>query len=61
MQDHRHGSGNEQPAEMLVQCERDVIDRLLPRFKGVVESTADMGWGFYESLRDNLDNYFPDA
>lgn len=46
---------------MLVQCERDVIDRLLPRFKGVVESTADMGWGFYESLRDNLDNYFPDA
>ncbi len=46
--------------KMLEQCEQDVIDRLLPRFKAVVHSTADMGWGFYDSLRDTFEMHFPD-
>jgi len=46
---------------MLNRCEQDVVDKLLPRYKGVVLSTADMGWGFYESLRDTLDVDFPDS
>ncbi len=46
---------------MLEQCEQDVVHELLPRFKGVVDSTYDIGWGFYESLRDTLESYYPDA
>ncbi len=47
--------------KMLNRCEQDVIDKLLPRFEGAVHSTADMGWGFYDSLRDTFEVYFPDA
>ena len=45
--------------EMLNRCDRDVIDKFLPRFEAAVHSTADMGWGFYESLRDTLDANHP--
>ncbi len=47
--------------KMLNQCEADVISRLLPRFEVAVHSTADMGWGFYDSLRDTFEAYFPDT
>ncbi len=46
---------------MLNQCDRDVIDKLLPRFADAVNSTAEMGWGFYDSLRDIFETYSPDA
>ena len=46
---------------MLNQCDRDVIDKLLPRFADAVHSTAEMGWGFYDSLRDTFETYSPDA
>jgi hypothetical protein len=47
--------------KMLNQCEDDVVRRLLPRFEGAVHSTADTGWGFYDSLRDIFEAYFPDT
>ncbi len=31
--------------KMLKRCEQDVVDKLLPRFKGTVHLAADMGWG----------------
>ena len=46
---------------MLERCEPEVVDKLLPRFKSAVQSTANIGWGFYDSLRDTLDLHFPDA
>jgi hypothetical protein len=46
---------------MLNQCDQDVVDKLLPRFAGVVNSTAEMGWGLYDNLRDTFEIYFPDA
>ena len=47
--------------KMLSRCDQDVIDKLLPRFEGAVHSTADIGWGFYDSLRDTFEVYLPDA
>ena len=47
--------------KMLNRCEEDVVSRLLPRFEGAIHSTADMGWGFHDSLRDTFEAYFPDA
>ncbi len=46
---------------MLNQSDRDVIDKLLPRFSNAVQSTAEMGWGFYESLRDTFETYSLDT
>lgn len=46
---------------MLDRCDQDVIDKLLPRFAGAVHSTAEMGWGFYDSLRETFEMYSPDA
>ena len=46
--------------EMLGQCEKDVARKLLPRFEAVVQSTANMNWGFYEALRDTFEMYDPD-
>ncbi len=47
--------------KMLDRCDQDVVDKLLPRFEGVVHSTSDMGWGFHDGLRDTFELYFPDA
>ncbi len=47
--------------KMLEQCDQITIDELLPRYKGVVGATADIGWGFYDGLRDAIDFYFPDS
>ena len=47
--------------KLLQLCEQDVVDKLLPQFRGVVHSAAEMGWGFYDSLRDVFEFYFPDA
>jgi len=46
---------------MLNRCDQDVVDELLPRFASAVYSTAEMGWGFYDSLRDTFEMYSPDA
>jgi hypothetical protein len=53
--------GNSQLVKMLNRCEEDVVSKLLPRFEGAIHSTADMGWGFHDSLRDTFEAYFPDA
>ncbi len=47
--------------KMLDRCDQDVIDKLLPRFEAAVHSTAEIGWGFYDSLRDTFEAYRPDA
>jgi hypothetical protein len=47
--------------EMLDRCEKDVAGKLLSRFEAVVQSTADMNWGFYEALRDAFEMYAPDV
>lgn len=47
--------------KMLSQCDRDAVDKLLPRFEEAVHSTPDFGWGLYESLSDVFEIYRPDA
>ena len=47
--------------KMLGQCNSDVVNKLLPRFKDTVHSASDMGWGLYEELRDCLEIYYPDV
>ena len=47
--------------KMLNRCDQDAIYKLLPRFERAVHSTADVGWGFYESLRDTFEVYSPEA
>ena len=47
--------------ETLDRCEKDVAGKLLPRFEAVVQSTANMNWGFYEALRDTFEIYAPDV
>jgi hypothetical protein len=47
--------------KMLNRCDRDAIDKFLPRFEAAVHSTADMGWGFYENLRDTFEAYYPNV
>lgn len=45
--------------KMLNRCEEGVVRKLLPRFEEVIDSTADMGWGLHESLRDIFEVYSP--
>lgn len=46
---------------MLNRCDQDVVDELLPRFESAVYSTAGIGWGFHDSLRDTFEMYSQDA
>ena len=43
----------------LGRCEPKVVGKLLPLFVDVLRSTEDMGWGFYDALRDALEVYYP--
>ena len=47
--------------KMLSRCEAGVVSKMLPRFERTIHSTADMGWGFHDSLRDIFEAYFPNA
>lgn len=39
--------------------ERELKDRFVNRFKKIVEDTEDIGWGFYDNLREMFLEFFP--